>query len=315
MRRIIGFICISFLLIASSQAMTKNRVLFIDSYHEGYGWSDGVTEGVKNILGNKVELKIIRMDTKRNTDEQFKTQAAMKAKSVIESFRPDVVIASDDNASKYLIAPYYRGKNLPVVFCGVNWDASVYGFPATNVTGMIEVTPVHNLIELLQKISPAVKTGLLGPDTLTAQREVTNQRSILGVQVTEYLAKDFNDYKNGFKELQINSDIVILLSDGGLYDDKEAELITFLENNTKKPTGSFYDFMAEKTIFTYAKDPLEQGEWAATAALEIIGGKSPANIPVVKNKKGVLMINVRMAKAAGIKIPVEIIKSAHKIIE
>jgi hypothetical protein len=34
--------------------------------------------------------------------------------------------------------------DLPVVFVGVNWDASPYGYPTANVTGSVEV----ELIEL-----------------------------------------------------------------------------------------------------------------------------------------------------------------------
>ena len=49
------------------------KVLFIDSYHEGYGWSDGITKGIETTLdGSGVELNIVRMDTKRNTDDAFK---------------------------------------------------------------------------------------------------------------------------------------------------------------------------------------------------------------------------------------------------
>jgi hypothetical protein len=76
-----------------------------------------------------IELKVFRMDTKRNADEAFKKDAALKAKAEIEAFKPDVVIASDDNASKFLIEPYYKNASLPFVFCGVNWDEKCTGFP------------------------------------------------------------------------------------------------------------------------------------------------------------------------------------------
>jgi hypothetical protein len=52
------------------------------------------------------------MDTKRNTDDHFKKNAAQKGKSVIEEYNPDIVIAADDNASKYLIVPYFKDASL-----------------------------------------------------------------------------------------------------------------------------------------------------------------------------------------------------------
>ena len=51
--------------------------------------------------------------TKKATKKASKKKAAKKAKAVIETFLPNVVIASDDNASKYLIQSYYKNADLP----------------------------------------------------------------------------------------------------------------------------------------------------------------------------------------------------------
>ena len=118
------------------------KVLYIDSYHQGYAWSDGITKGIEEALKDSgAELKVHRMDTKKKPSEEFKKEAAEKAKALIEEYKPDVVIASDDNAAKYLIAPYYKDSEQPFVFCGVNWDAGVYGFPTANITGMVDSHP------------------------------------------------------------------------------------------------------------------------------------------------------------------------------
>ena len=59
--------------------MMSQRVLFIDSYHEGYPWSDGITAGIQGVFeGTNVTLKVHRMDTKRNGSEEFKKKAALE---------------------------------------------------------------------------------------------------------------------------------------------------------------------------------------------------------------------------------------------
>ena len=64
--------------------MTSKKVLFIDSYHQGYPWSDGITSGIQSVFaGTDVELMIHRMDTKRNGSEDFKKKAALKAKAFV----------------------------------------------------------------------------------------------------------------------------------------------------------------------------------------------------------------------------------------
>jgi ABC-type uncharacterized transport system substrate-binding protein len=297
-------------------ALAGKKVLFIDSYHEGYAWSDGITTGIKTTLeGTGAELKILRMDTKRNGDDAFKKAAALKAKAEIEAFKPDVVIASDDNASKYLIEPYYKNASLPFVFCGVNWDEKVYGFPCKNVTGMVEVTPLPQLIEQLQPFAKGNKVGFIGPDILTARKEAQNFKTVFGMTLTEYYAKDFEDWKKGFAELQGTVDMLVIDSDGGLYKDKAAEMKAFVEANSKIPSGSTYDFIAPYALISYAKVAEEQGAWSADAAMKILGGQSPASIAVAQNTYGKLIVNARIAKAIGADLPFEIIQSAEQVIE
>lgn len=292
------------------------KVLFVDSYHEGYGWSDGITQGIQEVLSSSgVELKTFRMDTKRNASEAFKKEAALKAKAEIEAFKPDVVIAADDNASQFLVMPYFKDAALPVVFCGVNWDAAVYGYPYKNTTGMVEVTPVPQLIEQLAPFAEGSRIGFLGPDIVTAKKEAENVQKAFGMELTTYFAADYADWKKGFARLQQDMDMVIIDSDGGLYKDHADEMKTFVESSTKKPTGASYDFMAPYALITFAKIAQEQGRWSGEAAVKILSGTSPADIPIVKNKEGELIINARIAAALGVEVPFEILESAARIIE
>lgn len=300
----------------NAQSIGGKKVLYIDSYHEGYGWSDGIKQGVQNVFsGTGAELKITYMDTKRNTSEGFKKKAALKAKGLIERFKPDVVIACDDNASKYLIMPYFKDAKTPFVFCGVNWDATVYGYPYKNVTGMIEVTPVPQLLDQLSKLAKGNKIGTLAPELLTARKEVENYRKVFNLNPTDYYAKSFADYKKAFLKMQKTVDVLILLSDGGLYNDKRDELNAFVMANSKIPSGASYDFLAERALISFAKISQEQGEWAANAAIRILRGTSPSAIPIVQNKKGALIINAKLAEKMGVDLPYELAEMADKILE
>jgi ABC-type uncharacterized transport system substrate-binding protein len=302
--------------IASAKPYDGKKVLFVDSYHQGYAWSDGIAAGVENALKETgAELKIVRLDTKRNTDEAFKAEAGRKAKAEIDSFKPDVVVAADDNAAQYVIVPYYKGGSLPFVFCGLNWDASIYGLPTSNVTGMLEVTPIPQLVDQLKPFAKGDRLGFLGPDVETARKEAQNYKKVFGMQLTEYYSTSYEDWKKGFKELQQSVDILIIDSDGGLYNDKQADMKAFAKANTTIPTGSTYDFMAHCALLTYAKVAEEQGFWAATTALKILDGTSASQIPLARNEQGKLIINMQIAEAMGLSIPFEIIQSADQVIE
>ncbi len=311
---------ISLFLFISSVSMAADfsgkKVLFIDSYHEGYPWSDGITKGVQQTLnGTGVELKIIRLDTKRNKGEAFMNEAVQKAKAVIESFKPDVVIAADDNASKYLIKPFYKDAALPFVFCGVNWDASNYGFPYKNVTGMVEVAGVNELLDTLKPYAKGDRIALLSDDTLSSRKNVDNYKNVLGVNLTEFLVKTMAEWKENFKKIQANFDILIIENVIGIndFDAKKGE--AFATANSKIPSGAVQGLNMPYALLGYLKVAEEQGEWSANAALKILGGTSPSDIPIVKNEKGSLVVNAKIAARAGIELDYEIIGNADKVIE
>ena len=167
----------------------------------------------------------------------------------------------------------------------------------------------------MSKIAGGDKIGFLAPDILTAQKEVENYKKVFGLEMDTYLAKDLEDYKAGFLSLQEKADIIILDSDGGLYDDQKANLVAFFMENTKKPTGSTYDFMSDRAIITFGKVAEEQGRWAAAAALEIMGGKKAGDIPVAKNSQGSLIINGKLIEKTGLEVPYELIEAADKVIQ
>ena len=74
--------------LAFAETHAGKKILYIDSYHAGYAWSDGILSGIEQGLeGTGIDLKVIRMDTKRNPSEDFAKQAALQMKADIEAFQ------------------------------------------------------------------------------------------------------------------------------------------------------------------------------------------------------------------------------------
>ena len=304
------------ILLCANVSMAQKKVMFIDSYHEGYEWSDSIVRGVKNVLGNKCELKIIRMDTKRNPSNEFKKKAGEKARQEIEAWKPGVVIAADDNTAEYIIVPFYKDKDLPFVFCGLNWDASVYGFPCKNVTGMIEVSMGTQLIDSMRKFARGDKKGFLSVDNETSHKEYENWVSKLNLKFERDVhAKTFEEWKKAFIDLQGRVDMLVLENNAGIQGWNEAEAKKFVRAETKVPTGCIHDFMAEYCLVGYTKIGEEQGECSAATALQILSGKSPKDIPVVANQKGQLYANLAIAKKLNVTFPLATLKAAKVIKE
>ncbi len=293
-------------------AQQGKKVLFIDSYHAGYAWSDGITEGVKMVIEpSGAELKIHRMDTKRNGSEAFKKQAAVKAKRLIENFKPDVVIAADDNASKYIIKEYYKNSEIPFVFCGVNWDEKVYGFPYKNTTGMVEVGLYNALINNMKKYAKGDKVAFISSDTPSAYKEGENSTKLLNINYDEVVyVKTFEDWKKELLNLQKSVDVIVFENNAGIkgWDDQKAK--EFLQQNISVPIGSIYDWMGEFTLVSFAKSSQEQGTWAASAALKILNGTKPEDIEIAKNTQAKIYVNMKYAEKLGITFDLALLKNA-----
>ncbi len=316
MKLLNSFLIFTFVLLSATAGFCAKRVLYIDSYHEGFPWSDGITEAVKNVMSGKdITLKIHRMDTKNNPDEKYKVNAAREAKGVIESFRPDIVIASDDNASKYLIMEYYKDARLPFVFCGVNYTAEIYGFPFSNVTGMVEVAPVIKLIYSLKHFTRIVNVGYLAADTLTERKDGEFTKRDVRERFYEKYVHNFSEWKQAFLDFQDQVDVLIVGNNGGIkgWDDREAE--RFVMQNTRIPTGCLLDWLTPFAFLGATRIAGEQGTYAAETALKILDGASPSSIPIVQNSQADIIINKKLAKKLSLKIPKSFERIATRIIE
>ena len=283
------------------------RCLLVMSYHQGYAWNDGVENGVKRILQGKCELNVFYMDTKRNKEEAFAKQKALQAKKLIEQYKPDVVIASDDNASRYLVQPYFKNSETPIVFCAVNWTAKKYGYPYDNVTGMIEVAPIQPMLEVVKHTIKQHRNAVyIGAKTFTEQKNYKRFREIYGAQginVDVMYANSIQDWKQKYLMAQ-TYDFIILGSNAGINDWNEKDIMAFATSHAEKLTVSNHHWMSPYTMYSITKIPEEQGEWSAEVALKILQGVKPRHIPITPNRKWDVYINTSIANKAGITIPV-----------
>jgi ABC-type uncharacterized transport system substrate-binding protein len=110
-------------------------------------------------------------------------------------------------------------------------------------------------------------------------------------------------------------DMLFVGNTGGIVNWDAAAAAAHAVSNTKIPTGGTLDFVAGYTLITYAKIAEEQGDWAARTALKVLDGTSPADIPIARNKGGMLIINTKIAAASGFNIPYSTIQAADKVIE
>lgn len=298
-------------------AQAGKKVLYVNSYHAEFPSAVRHTTTIRRLFAKTgVELRIEYMDTKRNTSEDYKNSAALQVKRIIDSWKPDVVIASDDNASKYLVMRYYKDAALPIVFFGVNWSVEKYGYPYSNVTGQIEVSHVKQLIDALRTYAGGEKVAILTGDVLTDRKSIEHYKKIPGVELDqEVYVNNKADWKARFLELQETADMLILRSKAGVADWDDARMEEFILANTRIPTGTVNLAMIHFTLLALTKDNTEFGEYAVRTAQDILNGKALSDIPITQNKRARVFLNMELARKMGVKFHMEMIDRATFVSE
>jgi len=291
------------------------KILHLSSYNQDLPWTAGINTGIRQVLENHpgIELKSFYMDTKHHPSEPEKKAIARKAKQFIEQWKPDLVISSDDNAAKYVIVPYFKNSKVPFVFCGINWSAKEYGFPCSNVTGMIEVQLIDQIINHLKVFAKGHRIGLLKGDDFSARKEAEYFEKSFHIQLEKHFVTNFKEWKQEYLQLQSNVDMLLLGNAASIADWNPNLAQVFINKHTRIPSGNWDPEMAPYALITVATIAEEQGKWSARTALEILGGRSPASIPLVKNKEAHIILNLMLAQKLGIHFPIELMESASFI--
>jgi len=150
------------------------NVLLLNSYHDGYIWSNELKKGVNDVLDSSFEEYIIRtehMDTKNvSSDAYFKELSELyKYKFKPDAF--DIIISADDNALKFLLQ--YRDSlfpDTPVFFCGVNTLGAHNLENVQNIYGVVEKSSIVDTVKVAIKQNSNIENiYVVVDDTITGR--------------------------------------------------------------------------------------------------------------------------------------------------
>jgi len=297
---------ILFLLPTFVFANNTRRCVYINSYHEGFVWSDTISRVITDELKNSCEVISFNMDTKRNKNIDFIKAQALKAKNLIEKVKPDIVLTSDDNAAKFLIVPYFKDSKIPFIFSGVNWTAEKYGFPFKNVTGMIEVNPIKPLYKLAFSLTYGKKVIFIGDDTLTDKKDLSFFKKYAqkeGFILDSLLANNVKEWKNAYLNAQDTHDFIILGHNSAIKDWDDENIKNFVLKNSKKLVLATYSWMMPYSMIGLIIKPQEHGKWVSQSAKAVLDGYPIESIAITTNKTWTTFINQQLLEAANITLP------------
>ncbi len=290
---------VCFVVVLVARNITKPRVIVIQSYSPAFSWTKDIDVGIKRVLEKHAyNVRWHYMDTKRHPSEAFKLRAGETARKMIHSWKPDVIIAIDDNAQKLVSTAYLNDPQINIVFAGVNKTEQSYGFDqADNVTGMLERINYVATKDILEQVLPADRRRIkhISDNSVTSQgiHDEIEKFDWSPLQFLDSVQVDnFEDWKENILASQGEVDFLLLTHYHTLKKSKESkqivnpkDVIAWTNEHSSTPGISFWGFYVEDGgMMAVALSPYEQGEFAANRAVDIIQGKSITELPVATNR-------------------------------
>lgn len=316
------FFCVCGLLPITAHA-AKFKVLVVMSYEAAMPWQQQIKEGVDKILRKNCTLKYFYMNTK--TDLKNGLNKAAEAYALYKKFQPDGVIAADDNAQSMFVVPYLKNKvKTPVMFCGVNTEPGKYGYPANNVSGILERHLFNESIAFAQQLMPSIKTfGYMIKKSPVGELIIKEIQEEAGTYLAKYVGHRMPvtvaQTIAMTDELSKMCDLLIVSTMRGVKDKygnslTDKEMVPLVVKTFGKPViGTEEQVVRAGALCSVQRTGQEQGRTAAKMLLKAMQGTPVQDMPITRNYQGKRIINVTVMKALNIYPKPETLRGAELV--
>jgi ABC-type uncharacterized transport system substrate-binding protein len=292
------------------------KILHVMSYHTPWEWTDTQLEGFKNALqGVNVDYRVFQMDSKNYSTASQKLAKAEQALEVIETWKPDLLYFSDDDALNY-VGKHHAGTDLPMVFSAVNNPLSKYGIDqASNITGVMEIEHFLESVKLLKEVVPEARkiAVVFDEDPMWEPMKARMESQLSELPEMEFVdwvkIGSFKQYKEKMMEYQSTVDAVALIGIFTFQDDQGInmhyrDVLRWTAENSQLPDFSFWkDRATYGTLVSVSISGYEQGHEAGKLARKIlVDGVPSADLPILSSRKGEPWISKARADDLGIRI-------------
>lgn len=303
--------------------LQKPRILVLHSYDHDYSWSRDVSVGIRRILDQKPQYAVrwFYMDTKRHPWPDYKENIAASARRTIDHWKPDIVIAVDDDAQQYVMR-HYLDTPLRIVFSGVNGEPADYGYDrATNATGILERKALDFLKETLitlQKQKADRQPLRIVHVGDRSESVASDDRLIAGFDWQPLQRRDsilvdsFDAWQQAINEAGKHADIILTsnyrklkrsATDTRLVPAKEI-VAWSLAHSAVPIIGTNGFFVEDGGYLAIGTSPFEQGEVAAGIAVAMLEKNQPTqSLPVLSTRQFVVYMRGHGLEQYGFRLP------------
>lgn len=319
-----GFLAVSvslslMLLSTAMAAPPGGKVLIGISKVVSHPALDAVERGLQD------ELAALKINARY--DLQNANGDANTAASIANKFQSEKVTLAVGIATPTAQALVNTLKTTPVVFSAVT-DPVKAGLVKSltrgekYVTGVSDMTPVKQQIELLLKIKKVKRLGHIytssEENAVVLAGVVKKACQDLGIQYVETTVSKSAEVKQATQSIIRRVDALYVSTDNTVVSAMSA--LTDVAMKNKVPVMSADPSSAEShpVLAAWGFDYYKMGRATGKMVAEILKGKKPEQLPtrfMTKASDVDLLVNLDVAKKLGLTVPAAIVKSANKVVE
>jgi len=242
----------------------------------------------------------------------------------LAALAPDAIFATTNPAVAALLQ---ETQTIPIVFTLVS-DSVGSGFVSSLAHPGGKITGFHNFepelsgkwLEILKEVAPEVRriAFLHHPQTAAHIRflhVIEAASSLAGVTVTAAGARDASEIEPALKAFAREPNSGVIVAPSPITTFRRELIITLARQLDLPAIYPFSYFPRSGGLVSYGIDQLEQARGGASYIDRVLRGANPGELPVQLPTRYELAINVRTAKALGLKIPESFLLRADEVIE
>ncbi len=233
--------------------------------------------------------------------------------------RPDVLVGIATPTAQALVS---ATRDIPVVFTAVTDPVGAklvkqLEQPGKNVTGLSDLSPVNQHVELIQEIMPDVKTiGVVynpgEANAVSLMKLLKESAEKHGLKIVEATALKSADVQSATQAIAEKSDVIYALIDNTVASAIEGMIVA--ANQAKTPVfGAATSYVERGAIASLGFDYYQIGVQTADYVADILDGKKPGEMDVKVAKGSDLVINKSAADKLGVKIPEAVMARATSV--
>jgi putative ABC transport system substrate-binding protein len=224
------------------------------------------------------------------------------------------------------IAAGYATSTIPIVMVGVG-DPIASGIvkslarPAGNITGLAILSPelMSKRLELLIETQPRARQVAFlfnsnNPAHTNTYKFTDGIAKSRKIALQKFEARDMDEVKSAFTTMNSRSVSAVLVPVDTMYGANRA-VIAVLAEQQRLPSFGDVGFAEAGGMVGFGIVQSEMYRRIASYIDKILRGAKPANLPVEQPTRFETIVNIKTAKALGIKIPKSILVRADTVIE